>query len=294
MAKSQKPLTKAWLTGARLRTLPLAITPVLLGAASAQIGGQLNLTLTLLAAAVALLLQIGVNYANDYSDGVRGTDANRVGPTRITASGMVRPKSVMLAAFICFGLAAIAGLAITVLTQYWWFIAVGAVCIVAAWYYTGGKHPYGYAGLGELAVFVFFGLVATVGTSFIQEQQVSPIALIFAINSGLFASAVLMVNNIRDIDTDKVAGKRTLAVKVGRSGAKFLFFVMIWLPMVLHSAVVLLVPTTLISYASIFLVAPITLIVATARTAKELILALKLTSLAALCYAALALVGVLI
>lgn len=294
MAKSKNSLTKAWLTGARLRTLPLAITPVLLGAASAQIAGRFDLTLTLLAGAVALLLQIGVNYANDYSDGIRGTDANRVGPTRITASGMVRPKAVKLAAFISFGFAAFAGLAITVLTQHWWFIAVGAVCIVAAWYYTGGKHPYGYAGLGELAVFVFFGLVATVGTSFIQENVVSPIALIFAVNSGLFASAVLMVNNIRDIDTDKVAGKRTLAVKVGRSGAKFLFFAMLWLPLVLHSGIVLLVPTTLIAYASIFLVAPVTLIVATARTARELILALKLTSLAALVYAAMALLGVLI
>jgi 1,4-dihydroxy-2-naphthoate octaprenyltransferase len=294
VAKSKNSLTKAWLTGARLRTLPLAITPVLLGAASAQIAGGFDLTLTALAGAVALLLQIGVNYANDYSDGIRGTDANRVGPTRITASGMVRPRAVKLAAFVSFGFAAIAGLAITVMTQYWWFIAVGAVCILAAWYYTGGKHPYGYAGLGELAVFVFFGLVATVGTSFIQENVVSPIALIFAVNSGLFASAVLMVNNIRDIDTDKVAGKRTLAVKVGRSGAKFLFFVMLWLPLVLHSVIVLLVPTTLIAYASIFFVGPITLIVASARSARELILALKLTSLAALVYAALVLLGVFI
>ncbi|MFM6980535.1 MAG: 1,4-dihydroxy-2-naphthoate polyprenyltransferase [Micrococcales bacterium] len=291
---AKKSLTKAWLTGARLRTLPLAVTPVLLGAASAQTSGRLNLTLTLLAAAVALLLQIGVNYANDYSDGIRGTDANRVGPTRITASGLVRPKSVKLAAFISFALAAIAGLAITWLTGYYWFIAVGLVCIIAAWYYTGGKHPYGYAGLGELAVFVFFGLVATIGTSFIQEGIVNPIAVLLGVSSGFFASAVLMVNNLRDIETDRIAKKRTLAVKVGKSGAKFLFFVMLWLPVVVHALAVLLIPKALISYAAIFLIAPTTLIVATAKTAKELILALKLTSFAALVYALFTLLSVLI
>lgn len=292
MAKTS--LTKAWLTGARLRTLPLAITPVLLGAASAQISGRLNWLMTALAAAVALLLQIGVNYANDYSDGIRGTDAKRVGPTRITASGLVRPKAVKIAAFVSFGLAGLAGLAITVITQYWWFIAIGAVCILAAWYYTGGKHPYGYAGLGELAVFVFFGLVATLGTSFIQENTFNPIALVFGINSGLFASAVLMVNNIRDIDTDKVAGKRTLAVKVGKRAAKALYFAMLWLPVPIHFVVLLLVPTMLLSYASLFLILPVTLIVATATTARELILALKLTSFAALVYAGFSLLAVLI
>lgn len=292
MAKTSK--TKAWITGARLRTLPLAITPILLGAASALVGGRFDLWLTLLAAAVALLLQIGVNYANDYSDGIRGTDARRVGPTRITASGLVRPKAVKLAAFISFGLAAIAGLAVTAITGHWWFIAVGIVCIIAAWYYTGGKHPYGYAGLGELAVFVFFGLVATVGTSYIQEGTLNPIAVIFGVNSGFFASAVLMVNNIRDIDTDKVSGKRTLAVKVGRRAAKGMFFAMLWLPLVIHIALLFILPKALMSYAAVFLVFPTTLIVASGKTPKELILALKLTSFAALVYAAFTLLSVLV
>lgn len=284
--------SKVWIAGARLRTLPLAITPVLLGAASAVLNQSFNLGLTALAAWVALALQIGVNFANDYSDGIRGTDAKRVGPTRITASGLARPKAVKLAAFICFAFAAVAGLAITMITGYWWFILIGLVCIVAAWYYTGGKHPYGYAGLGELAVFVFFGLVATIGTSFIQEGSVSPFAIIFAVNSGLFASAVLMVNNLRDIDTDKIAKKRTLAVKVGKKGAKALFFAMLWLPIALHVLVVLVAPKTFFAYACIFLVAPTTLIVASAKTPRELILALKLTSFAALVYACLVLVGV--
>ena len=284
--RSKKRL-RLWVSGARLRTLPLAIAPVLLGVAVALARQKFSPLLSLLALAVSLLLQVGVNYANDYSDGIRGTDKNRVGPARLTGGGLAKPKAVRNAAFICFGVAAISGLAIVVITQQWWLIAVGLVCVIAAWYYTGGKHPYGYAGLGEIAVFVFFGLVATIGTDFIQELDVNPFTWVLAVNLGLFASAVLMVNNIRDINTDITSGKRTLAVKVGRKPALAIFFAMLWLPMVFHVVIVLLFPNTILGYASLLLILPITLIVSTAKTPRALILALKLTSYAALLYAVL-------
>jgi 1,4-dihydroxy-2-naphthoate octaprenyltransferase len=230
---------------------------------------------------------VGVNYANDYSDGIRGTDDFRVGPLRLTGSKSVRPEAVKLAAFIFFGLAAIAGLVIVLITAQWWFIAVGAAAIIAAWFYTGGKSPYGYAGLGELAVFVFFGLVATYGTAFIQIKNFDMNALIGSIAVGLFAAAVLMVNNIRDIETDTLAKKKTLAVKVGRRSAKAIYFLMIWLPMLVLVPYSLIYPATFFTWAVLFLLIPATLIVATAKTPRELILALKLTSFASLLYAVL-------
>ena len=276
---------KLWVEGARLRTLPLAIAPVAIGAGAADSVQAFDLTLSLLALAVALFLQIGVNYANDYSDGIRGTDDYRVGPLRLTGSKSVRPEAVKLAAFTFFGLAAASGLAIVLITGMFWLIAVGLAAIVAAWFYTGGKNPYGYAGLGELAVFVFFGLVATIGTTFVQVGFIEFNAVLGGIASGLFASAVLMVNNIRDIETDKLASKKTLAVMLGKKTATGLFLVMIWTPFVLLAFFTLLYPATLMGFASLFLVAPATLIVLTAKTAKELILVLKLTSFASLAYA---------
>jgi 1,4-dihydroxy-2-naphthoate polyprenyltransferase len=276
---------KLWVEGARLRTLPLAIAPVAIGAGAADSVQALDLTLSLLALAVALFLQIGVNYANDYSDGIRGTDDYRVGPLRLTGSKSVRPEAVKLAAFAFFGLAAASGLAIVLITGMFWLIAVGLAAIVAAWFYTGGKNPYGYAGLGELAVFVFFGLVATIGTTFVQVGFIEFNAVLGGIASGLFASAVLMVNNIRDIETDKLASKKTLAVMLGKKAATGLFLVMIWTPFVILSFFTLLYPATLMGFASLLLVAPATLIVLTAKSAKELILVLKLTSFASLAYA---------
>lgn len=281
--KSKK--LKLWIEGARLRTLPLAIAPVAIGAGAADSVQAFDLILTLLALAVALSLQIGVNYANDYSDGIRGTDDYRVGPLRLTGSKSVKPEAVKLAAFAFFGLAAASGLAIVLITGMFWMIAVGIAAIVAAWFYTGGKSPYGYAGLGELAVFVFFGLVATIGTTFIQVGFIEFNAVLGGIASGLFASAVLMVNNIRDIETDKLASKKTLAVILGKKVATGLFLVMIWTPLVILSFFTLLYPATLMGFLSLLLVAPATLIVLTAKTAKELILVLKLTSFAALAYA---------
>ena len=274
-----------WVEGARLRTLPLAIAPVAIGAGAADSVQAFDLTLSALALAVALFLQIGVNYANDYSDGIRGTDDYRVGPLRLTGSKSVRPESVKLAAFAFFGLAAASGLAIVLITGMFWLIAVGLAAIVAAWFYTGGKNPYGYAGLGELAVFVFFGLVATIGTTFVQVGFIEFNAVLGGIASGLFASAVLMVNNIRDIETDKLASKKTLAVMLGKKAATGLFLVMIWTPFVLLAFFTLLYPATLMGFASLLLVAPATLIVLTAKSSKELILVLKLTSFASLAYA---------
>ena len=281
--KSKK--LKLWVEGARLRTLPLAIAPVAIGAGAADSVQAFDLTLSLLALAVALFLQIGVNYANDYSDGIRGTDDYRVGPLRLTGSKSVKPDAVKLAAFGFFGLAAASGLAIVLITGMFWLIAIGFAAIVAAWFYTGGKNPYGYAGLGELAVFVFFGLVATIGTTYVQVGFIEFNAVLGGIASGLFASAVLMVNNIRDIETDKLASKKTLAVMLGKRAATALFLVMIWTPFAILAFFTLLYPATLMGFMSLLLVAPATLIVVTAKTAKELILVLKLTSFAALAYA---------
>jgi len=276
---------KLWIEGARLRTLPLAISPIAIGAGAASAAKSFDLTLTLLALAVAMFLQIGVNFANDYSDGIRGTDEHRVGPLRLTGSKSVRPQAVKFAAFLFFALAAVAGLVIVLITQQWWFIAVGVAAILAAWFYTGGKSPYGYSGLGEIAVFVFFGLVATYGTAFIQIRAFDLNALLGSMAAGFFASAVLMVNNIRDIDTDRHVGKRTLAVKVGKAGAKAIYFALLWLPMVILLPYPFIYPATLLAWASVLLVLPATLIVAKPQGPKDLILALKLTSFASLSYA---------
>ena len=282
---------KLWIEGARLRTLPLAIAPVALGAGIAKADGAFSLGLTLLALAVALFLQIGVNFANDYSDGIRGTDAKRVGPLRLTGSGSTKPQLVKNTAFGFFGLAALAGLAIVLITGFWWLIAVGIACIVAAWFYTGGKNPYGYSGFGEIAVFVFFGLVATVGTTFIQTKAIDQTSLILGSALGLFASAVLMVNNIRDRELDQHVGKRTLAVKIGARWSKVLFLVMLWLPMALLTVVSLVYPSLNLVWFVVLLIAPATLIFVMAKTAKELILVLKLTSFIALGFGLLALLA---
>lgn len=216
-----------WIQGARPRTLPAAIAPVLIGTAAAYELQSFRPLNAILAAVVALLLQIGVNYANDYSDGIRGTDEDRVGPLRLVGSGAARPDHVKWAAFGAFGLAMIFGLVLVVMTQAWWLILVGIGCVLAAWGYTGGKNPYGYMGLGDLFVFVFFGLVATLGTTYTQAGQVSLPAVIGAIGTGLIACALLMANNVRDIPTDTAAGKRTLAVRLGDRHARESYVLML-------------------------------------------------------------------
>lgn len=209
-----------WVEGARLRTLPAAVAPVLVGTgAAAQVDGA-NVGRALLAAGVALALQVGVNFANDYSDGIRGTDLDRVGPLRLTASGAARPVQVRNAAFAAFGVGAVLGLVLVVLSGHWWLLGVGAAAIAAGWFYTGGRRPYGYIGLGDLGVFVFFGVVAVLGTTFTQTGRVTWPSVAGAIGIGLLACSLLMVNNIRDVPGDAVAGKRTLAVRIGDRQAR--------------------------------------------------------------------------
>lgn len=265
-----------------MRTLPLAVAPIVLGSASADLVDRFDPLLAVLALLVALLLQIGVNYANDYSDGIRGTDANRVGPVRLTGSGLVRPQAVMRAAAITFGLAAICGLAIVLLTGQWWLVAVGALSIIAAWYYTGGKSPYGYAGLGEIAVFIFFGLIATVGTAYVQILEIDPMAVLLGINFGFYATAVLLVNNIRDIDTDRLSGKKTLSVRIGVRASKWLFGTLLVLPVIFNILLASLYPATIIGLANLMLVFPAFMAGVRGKTAKDYISALKLTSFAGL------------
>ncbi len=205
---------REWLTGTRPRTLPAAVVPVLIGTGVALGYSRFSWWRALLALVVALALQVGVNFANDYSDGVRGSDAKRVGPVRLVAAGLAPPRQVLLAALGCFFVAGLAGLALAAVTS-WWLVAVGAGCVAAAWFYTGGPRPYGYSGLGEVFVFAFFGVVAVAGTAYVQMDRLSWLGLAASVPAGLLACGLLMVNNLRDIKTDTQAGKRTLAVMLG-------------------------------------------------------------------------------
>lgn len=228
MLTKPKPSLGDWVAGARPRTLPAAVVPVAvgMGAAIGTEGGDVVWWRVLVALAVSLLLQIGVNYANDYSDGVRGTDDVRVGPMRLVASGTASPSAVKKAALACLGLAALAGLALAATTS-WWLIAVGLAAILAAWGYTGGPKPYGYLGLGELFVFTFFGLVATVGTTYVAIEDVPWVAWPAACGVGFLACALLVVNNLRDIPTDTASGKRTLAVRLGDRATRVLYLALV-------------------------------------------------------------------
>jgi 1,4-dihydroxy-2-naphthoate octaprenyltransferase len=221
-------MVNKWIQGARPRTLPAAVVPVVVGLAVA-IGVEGAQWLRAgFALVVSLLLQVGVNYANDYSDGVRGTDEVRVGPQRLVGSGLATPRSVKVAAFLCFGLAAVVGLALALMTSLW-VIPVGLAAVLAGWFYTGGKNPYGYIGLGEVFVFVFFGLVATVGTTYVILEKIPAMAWLQGIATGCLACALLVINNLRDIPTDRLVGKRTLAVRLGDQRTRILFISLILL-----------------------------------------------------------------
>lgn len=279
--------TSEWISGSRPRTLPMAVAPVVIGGGAAASLGAFDLLLGVLAMTVALALQVGVNFANDYSDGVRGTDDSRVGPMRLTASGAAEPARVKIAAFGSFGVAALAGVGIAALSGMWWLIALGAACVLAAWWYTGGSRPYGYLGLGEVMVFIFFGLVATLGTTWIMAAQLSAAAVIGAVGTGLIASALLMANNVRDIPTDQESGKMTLAVRLGQRPARMSYVVMISLAVAL--------PLTLSAASPWFLLVilvwplclgPIRLMASTRHTGTALIRVLQLTSLVNLGFAA--------
>jgi 1,4-dihydroxy-2-naphthoate octaprenyltransferase len=284
--KIRKATARDWIAGARLRTLPLSIAPVVLGTACAHIElAEWKWLIIALALVVSIALQIGVNYANDYSDGIRGTDKYRVGPARLTGSGAAKPRTVLTVALVFFAMAAIAGVILTIEVAQYWLLAVGAVCIVAAYFYTGGKRPYGYYGLGELVVFVFFGLVATAGTTFVQLGTVNFSSWVCGVAIGLIACAVLMVNNIRDREQDKVSGKRTLAVLLGDRASRIVFVVFLLLPFVLVAWFTLIEDNAYYTWFLLLIALPASLITLTGTTAKEFILALQLTSLTALLYA---------
>ncbi|MET0734484.1 MAG: 1,4-dihydroxy-2-naphthoate polyprenyltransferase [Microbacterium sp.] len=283
----EKATARDWIGAARLRTLPLAVTPILIGTGAAILVGDLfHWVIALFCLVVSVSLQIGVNYANDYSDGIRGTDDHRVGPARLTASGAVKPRSVLIVALVFFAIAAAAGLAITIRTEQWWLIAVGAVCILAAWFYTGGKRPYGYYGLGELFVFVFFGLVATLGTTWVQVLALPQEACFGAVGAGFIACAVLLANNLRDLDQDRAAGKRTLTVLIGRTATRWLFTILLLLAFVLSSYLALFYPIAWLTLLALLAALPAILIVWTYREPRELVVALGLTSLTSIAYGA--------
>ena len=287
-ARVTKATARDWIGAARLRTLPLAITPILIGTGAAVlVADEFHWVIALFCLIVSVSLQIGVNYANDYSDGIRGTDDHRVGPARLTASRKAKPRTVLLVALAFFAISALAGLAITIRTQQWWLIAVGALCILAAWFYTGGKRPYGYYGLGELFVFVFFGLVATLGTTWVQAFALPQEAWFGAVGAGLIACAVLLANNLRDIDQDRAARKRTLTVLIGRTATRWLFTVFLLIAFAIAVFIAWVgYPIAWLTLLALLAGLPAILIVWTYREPRELVVALGLTSLTSVAYGA--------
>ncbi len=283
-----------WLVGARPRTLPAAVVPVALGAACAVGESDPCWGRAPVALVVSLALQVGVNYANDYSDGVRGTDDVRVGPPRMVAGGLAPAKAVKAAAFASFGVAALAGLALAATTS-WWLIAVGAAAILAAWFYTGGPKPYGYLGLGELFVFVFFGLVATAGTTYAVSETIPARGWVAGVLAGLLACALLVVNNLRDIPTDKLSGKRTMAVRLGDPATRWAYVGLLVASAV--SIVVLAVTGRPVALIGLFAVVPAVPAVRTIRRGakgRELIAVLGATGRTQLVAGLLAAVGIAI
>lgn len=236
---------REWLAGTRPRTLPAAVVPVLIGSGVAFGYSRFSWWRALLALVVALALQVGVNFANDYSDGVRGSDAKRVGPVRLVAAGLAPARQVLLAAFGCFSVAGLAGLALAAVTS-WWLVAVGAACVAAAWFYTGGPRPYGYNGLGEVFVFAFFGVVAVAGTAYVQMDRLSWLGLAASVPAGLLACGLLMVNNLRDIRTDTQAGKRTLAVMLGDARSRVTYVATLLAPFGVAALLAVFRPFTLL------------------------------------------------
>jgi 1,4-dihydroxy-2-naphthoate octaprenyltransferase len=274
-----------WIEGARPRTLPAAVSPVVAGTGLAIADEAFVWWKALLALVVALAMQVGVNYANDYSDGIRGTDAHRVGPLRLVGSGVAAPAQVKQAALASFAVGAVAGLVLAATTS-WWLIAVGGVCIVAAWLYTGGSKPYGYRALGEVSVFVFFGLVAVLGTVYIQTEEIDANAVWAACGIGSLACAILVANNLRDIPTDRETGKRTLAVVMGDQGSRDLFaslHAMAYAFLVVIAR--FLTPWALVAFLAVPLSVRAVLVVRRGAVGPALISALRDTGLAELVFA---------
>jgi len=276
---------RQWFEGSRPRTLPAAIAPVAVGAGLGAWADAFDLGRVLLALVVAVALQVGVNYANDYSDGIKGTDAERVGPVRLVGQGLAAPAQVRAAAFASFAVAAVSGLTLVALTGQWWLLAVGVASIAAAWLYTGGPRPYGYAGLGEVFVFVFFGLVPVVGTAYVQTLTVTVADVVASIGVGLLSCAILVTNNLRDIPGDTVAGKTTLAVRLGDARTRRLYVVVVLVAILTPLAVAAFTAplVALASLTGLLAVRPIRIVLGGAL-GPALIPALKLTGQLLLVY----------
>jgi len=273
-----------WIEGARLRTLPNAVAPVVVGTGAAAAIDGLVWWRAGLALFVALALIIGVNYANDYADGVRGTDRVRVGPVRLVGSGLAAPASVKRAAYIALGAAAVAGLVLIIGSRQWPLLAVGALCLPAAWFYTGGRRPYGYRALGELAVFVFFGPVAVLGTLYVQTGQINGLAIGCSVAVGAFSAAVLVANNLRDIPTDTQSGKRTLAVLLGDRDTRLLYLALVTVPFVLTILLGLRVTAALAGLAALPLLIPPVRRIRRGYSGRRLIRVLRDTAVAMLAW----------
>ena len=282
-----------WVAGARPRTLPAAVVPVVVGSGVAVGYDKFSLWRAALALAVALALQIGVNYANDYSDGIRGTDDGRVGPLRLVGSGLAKPKHVLAAALACFAVACAAGLVLAAVSS-WWLLLLGAAAVGAAWFYTGGSRPYGYRALGEVSVFVFFGLAAVAGTAYVQMQSLTWLPWAAAAAIGLLACALLVVNNLRDIPTDSESGKRTLAVVLGDRRTRVLYTACILAPFCLALALAPVRPLSLLALAALPLAFGPVRQVRDGATGRSLIVALGQTGRLELAYGALLTLGLAI
>ena len=283
-----------WLEGARPRTLPAAVSPVLAGTGIAAFEHHLVWWKAALALLVSLALQVGVNYANDYSDGIRGTDEGRVGPLRLVGSGVAAPGAVRVAAFAAFGVAMLAGLVLAATTS-WWLLVVGALGVVAAWFYTGGSRPYGYRALGEVMVFVFFGLVAVLGTTYVQTRSLPLAGWYAAVGVGALACAILVANNLRDIPTDTASGKRTLAVALGEERSRYLYALLVAAAAVALVAVVLSTSRlALLGVAFLVPVVPGTRMVLEGASGRDLVPVLARTGTAELLWGAGVFVGLLI
>jgi 1,4-dihydroxy-2-naphthoate octaprenyltransferase len=284
---------RTWMAGARPRTLPAAVVPVVVGSGVAFGYGKFSLWRAILALIVALALQIGVNYANDYSDGIRGTDADRVGPVRLVGSGLVPPRQVLAAAAAFFAVACAAGLVLAAVSS-WWLVLLGVAAVAAAWFYTGGSRPYGYRGLGELAVFVFFGLAAVAGTAYVQMRTLTWLPWAAAAAIGLLACALLVINNLRDIPTDSQTGKRTLAVVLGDERTRTLYVGCVLVPFCVALALAVARPLSLLALAALPLAFAPVRQVRDGATGRGLIYALGQTGRLELAYGALLTVGLAI
>lgn len=267
-----------WVEGARPRTLPNAVAPVIAGTGAAAWLDAVVWWKAALALVVAMGMTVGVNYANDYSDGVRGTDDERTGPLRLVGSRRAAPRSVLIAAVVSLAAAAAAGLALAI-TSAPWLIIVGAVCVLGAWFYTGGSAPYGYRGFGEVAVFVFFGLVAVLGTQYVQALRIDWVGVVLAVATGSLSSAVLVANNLRDIPTDSRAGKMTLAVRLGDAATRLLYQVLLLVAGALTLVLMFATPWCAVGLVAVPLAARAAAPVRRARTGAELIPVLRDTGL---------------